>query len=119
MLRPDSVQGSEAWHRLMQREDSVVSDNLYGQFKSQWACPLCRKASVVFDPFSLATLEIPDIHLRRMSVLLFRHVDDTSLASAQDAVPRLVTVKVCDDSPASALPLHAPRPTYTLRPLVG
>lgn len=100
--RPDSIQGPEAWQRLKQREDSVLYDTLYGQFKSQLMCGVCRKVSTVFDPFGMVTLEIPDVSQRRMHILLFPNPptpaanDKAAAASGNgaDTKPKLLTLKV-------------------------
>ena len=42
----------ESWKRFLSRENSVVVDNFYGQFKSKLTCPECLKVSITFDAFS-------------------------------------------------------------------
>lgn len=42
----------ESWQRFVSRENSVVVDNFYGQFKSKLTCPECHKVSITFEPFS-------------------------------------------------------------------
>lgn len=41
--RPDPVVAAEAWNRYLKRDNSVVVDNLAGQFKSKLVCPQCSK----------------------------------------------------------------------------
>jgi ubiquitin C-terminal hydrolase len=41
------------------REKSIITDLMFGQYKSKITCPTCGKVSVTFDPFSVCTLPIP------------------------------------------------------------
>jgi ubiquitin C-terminal hydrolase len=52
---------SESWLRHLVRNDSMINDLFYGQFKSKLTCPdpNCKKVSITFDPFSLISLPIP------------------------------------------------------------
>jgi ubiquitin C-terminal hydrolase len=43
---------NESWKRFLSRENSVIVDNFYGQFKSKLTCPECHKVSITFEPFS-------------------------------------------------------------------
>jgi ubiquitin C-terminal hydrolase len=43
---------SESWERFLSRENSVVVDNFYGQFKSKLTCPECQKVSITFEAFN-------------------------------------------------------------------
>lgn len=54
-----SVAGARAWDAHCRRNDSVVLDTFYGQFKSTCVCPQCQRVSVSFDAFNHVSLEIP------------------------------------------------------------
>jgi len=54
-----AVAGARAWIAHCKRNDSIVLDTLYGQFKSTCVCPSCEKVSVSFDAFNHVSLEIP------------------------------------------------------------
>uniref|UniRef100_A0A6S8PAR9 ubiquitinyl hydrolase 1 n=1 Tax=Amphora coffeiformis TaxID=265554 RepID=A0A6S8PAR9_9STRA len=54
-----NVAGAMAWEAHMRRNDSLVLDTFYGQFKSTCVCPNCNKVSVSFDAFNHVSLEIP------------------------------------------------------------
>ena len=54
----DSSVAAEAWDNFKKRNDSIVSDHIYGQHKSTLTCPKCNRVSVTFDPFNLVTLPI-------------------------------------------------------------
>jgi ubiquitin C-terminal hydrolase len=43
---------NESWKRFLTRENSVVVDNFYGQFKSKLTCPECNKVSITFEAFN-------------------------------------------------------------------
>jgi ubiquitin carboxyl-terminal hydrolase 4/11/15 len=54
----DREVAAAAWHRHTARNCSFIVDHIHGQYRSQLTCPLCRKTSVVFDPFMSITLPI-------------------------------------------------------------
>ena len=47
------------WADYKARNDSVVTDLFAGMYKSQVTCPVCDKVSIIFDPFSNLTLQLP------------------------------------------------------------
>jgi len=47
------------WNDYKARNDSVVTDLFAGMYKSTVTCPVCDKVSIVFDPFSNVTLQLP------------------------------------------------------------
>ena len=47
------------WNDYKARNDSVVIDLFAGMYKSTLTCPVCSKVSIVFDPFSNLTLQLP------------------------------------------------------------
>ncbi|CAB9499136.1 Putative ubiquitin carboxyl-terminal hydrolase 11 [Seminavis robusta] len=53
------VAASQAWECHQRRNDSLVMDTFYGQFKSTCVCPSCNRVSVSFDAFNHVSLEIP------------------------------------------------------------
>jgi ubiquitin C-terminal hydrolase len=53
------VAGARAWDAHRRRNDSLVMDTFYGQFKSTCVCPRCNRVSVSFDAFNHVSLEIP------------------------------------------------------------
>mmetsp|Transcript_7503 Transcript_7503/g.21917 ORF Transcript_7503/g.21917 Transcript_7503/m.21917 type:complete len:1185 (+) Transcript_7503:311-3865(+) len=54
-----AVAGAEAWNAHQRRNDSLVMDTIYGQFKSTCICPRCKRVSVSFDAFNHISLELP------------------------------------------------------------
>jgi len=59
------VAGAEAWECHLKRNDSLVMDTFYGQFKSTCICPNpgCGRVSVSFDAFNHVSLEIPQLQI--------------------------------------------------------
>ncbi|KAK5078953.1 hypothetical protein LTR64_002627 [Lithohypha guttulata] len=47
------------WNDYKARNDSVIVDLFAGMYKSTLTCPTCDKVSIVFDPFSSLTLQLP------------------------------------------------------------
>jgi len=56
-----NVAGAEAWDAHCRRNQSIVMDTFYGQFKSTCICPKCKQISVSFDAFNHMSLEIPQL----------------------------------------------------------
>jgi ubiquitin carboxyl-terminal hydrolase 4/11/15 len=54
-----AIAGAKAWEAHRKRNDSVVLDTFYGQFKSTCVCPNCQRVSVSFDVYNHISLEIP------------------------------------------------------------
>ncbi|EEP81374.1 hypothetical protein UREG_06239 [Uncinocarpus reesii 1704] len=47
------------WEIYKARNDSVITDLFAGMYKSTLVCPVCDKVSIIFDPFSNLTLQLP------------------------------------------------------------
>ncbi|EAS34459.3 ubiquitin C-terminal hydrolase [Coccidioides immitis RS] len=47
------------WEIYKARNDSVITDLFAGMYKSTVVCPACDKVSIIFDPFSNLTLQLP------------------------------------------------------------
>lgn len=41
----DTKIADESWKRFLSRDDSIVVDNFFGQFKSKLTCPVCNKVN--------------------------------------------------------------------------
>jgi ubiquitin C-terminal hydrolase len=57
--RTESDIANEYWNVHIKRNSSIVVDLFQGQYKSQIACPDCKKGSMKFEAFMMLTLEIP------------------------------------------------------------
>jgi ubiquitin carboxyl-terminal hydrolase 4/11 len=49
----------KSWEIYKARNDSVISDLFAGMYKSTVICPVCNKVSIIFDPFTNLTLQLP------------------------------------------------------------
>jgi ubiquitin carboxyl-terminal hydrolase 4/11 len=49
----------KSWDIYKARNDSVISDLFAGMYKSTVICPVCDKVSIIFDPFTNLTLQLP------------------------------------------------------------
>ena len=47
------------WEKNLLRENSIIVDLFYGQFKSTITCGKCKRVSVSFDPYMFLSLPIP------------------------------------------------------------
>ncbi|OMJ71190.1 hypothetical protein SteCoe_30655 [Stentor coeruleus] len=57
------------WDSHKLRNDSIISDLMHGQYRSEVECPTCKKISVTFDPFLMLTLPIPEKSLKMIEVI--------------------------------------------------
>ena len=68
------IAGARAWDTHRKRNNSLVQDCFYGQFKSTCVCPKCEQVSVSFDAFNHVSLELPqenNVRLSMYSLLFF------------------------------------------------
>lgn len=56
---PDEDLADDTWHKFRMRNDSIIVDLFYGQYKSRVACPVCPKVSITFDPFLSLPVPLP------------------------------------------------------------
>lgn len=54
----DYAAALKSWEVHLKRNQSMIVDLLYGQFKSQITCPTCARVSITFDPFNTVSLPI-------------------------------------------------------------
>ena len=59
-IKEDSVKSREQWNGFLKRNQSILVDLLYGQFKSTLYCPdiNCKNISTTFDPFVSISLPL-------------------------------------------------------------
>ncbi|CAF0738125.1 unnamed protein product [Brachionus calyciflorus] len=67
---------AKSWDRFLSRENSIIVDNFYGQFKSTLTCPECNRVSITFEPFSnlLVPLAKPKIPIDFL-ISIEQHLD--------------------------------------------
>lgn len=56
---PEAEAAKDAWNRHLYRNESVITDLFYGQYKSTVSCSKCPRVSVTFDPMLAMLLPIP------------------------------------------------------------
>ncbi|KAG2299984.1 hypothetical protein Bca52824_036456 [Brassica carinata] len=66
--RPDEEVADEYWRNHVARNDSIIVDVCQGQYKSTLVCPICKKVSVMFDPFMYLSLPLPCTSMRTMDL---------------------------------------------------
>ncbi|MCQ2816988.1 MAG: hypothetical protein MJ252_06960 [archaeon] len=59
---PDEIKSKRQWRDFLRRNQSIIVDLFYGQFKSSLMCPdpNCKNISITFDPFLSVSLPIPE-----------------------------------------------------------
>ncbi|KRX09120.1 hypothetical protein PPERSA_08836 [Pseudocohnilembus persalinus] len=55
----DDAGPQEYWENFAQRNNSIISQNFNGQFKSQLTCPDCNRLSITYDPYYMVSLPVP------------------------------------------------------------
>lgn len=53
----DSAAAERWWNSFNTRENSIITDLFYGQFKTQMRCPSCKKTQITYEPYM--TLGLP------------------------------------------------------------
>lgn len=61
----------KCWEIYKARNDSVITDLFAGMYKSTVVCPVCDKVSIIFDPFSNLTLQLPIENLWSKEIFFF------------------------------------------------
>ncbi|KAG2240847.1 hypothetical protein Bca52824_097044 [Brassica carinata] len=84
--RPDEEVADEYWRNHVARNDSIIVDVCQGQYKSTLVCPICKKVSVMFDPFMYLSLPLPCTSMRTM--------DLTVMSADRGSLPVSLTVNV-------------------------
>lgn len=57
--KDDQEASNEYWSKHLLRNESVISDLFYGQYKSKLCCSECQSISISFDVFSTLSMPIP------------------------------------------------------------
>ncbi|XP_052208779.1 ubiquitin carboxyl-terminal hydrolase 8 isoform X2 [Diospyros lotus] len=66
--RSDEEVADEYWQNHLARNDSIIVDVCQGQYRSTLVCPVCRKVSIMFDPFMYLSLPLPSTTMRTMTL---------------------------------------------------
>ena len=66
--KTDEDASSEAWNKHLYRNESIICDMFHGQYKSTLICSCCKRISITFDPFLMATLPIPNVKFVTLSM---------------------------------------------------
>ena len=64
----------EVWEVFLKRNQSIIVDLFYGQFKSIVECPnpSCKNLSITFDPFSNVTLPLKDNSKKTLELIYLK-----------------------------------------------
>ena len=74
--RPDHVVAAEAWDLFLKRNQSIIVDLMYGQYKSIVDCPKCEYESIQFDPFLVCSLPLVNNNKKDFTLTFVRkHVE--------------------------------------------
>ena len=95
----DEEASARFWKCHKQREDSIIVDLFYGQYKSTITCPYCSNKHITYDPFSSIGLSIPD----KFGLLQMKYIE-----MVKDEIPIITeyTTSVFPNTVAKALKDH-------------
>ena len=54
------------------RNQSIIVDLCYGQYKSVLNCPQCKNESVQFDPFLMCSMPLVNNNRKKMEIVFLR-----------------------------------------------
>lgn len=63
----DEEIANQSWELFKSKNDSIMIDNFYGQFRSSLTCPNCNAVTTVFDPYNIISLPM-STHNRGLKV---------------------------------------------------
>jgi len=81
------------WDWFKKRNQSIIVDLMYGQYKSTLQCPECERISITYDPYLTFSLSIPNYDVKLVSVLLMKLGD---LTPVKYTFKMNASFKVCD-----------------------
>uniref|UniRef100_A0A1S4DI76 ubiquitinyl hydrolase 1 n=1 Tax=Nicotiana tabacum TaxID=4097 RepID=A0A1S4DI76_TOBAC len=86
--RPDEEIADEYWNNHLARNDSIIVDVCQGQYRSTLVCPVCKKVSIMFDPFMYLSLPLPSTSMRSMTVTVIKNGSDIQISAFTITVPK-------------------------------
>ncbi|OIT05101.1 PREDICTED: ubiquitin carboxyl-terminal hydrolase 8 [Nicotiana attenuata] len=86
--RPDEEIADEYWNNHLARNDSIIVDVCQGQYRSTLVCPVCKKVSIMFDPFMYLSLPLPSTSMRSMTVTVIKNGSDIQISDFTITVPK-------------------------------
>jgi len=69
----DEEASAISWSKHIYRNESIVCDLFHGQYKSTLICALCKRISITFDPFLMATVPIPEIKIATLKLYYIKY----------------------------------------------
>ncbi|KAJ8559702.1 hypothetical protein K7X08_003760 [Anisodus acutangulus] len=86
--RPDEEIADEYWDYHLARNDSIIVDVCQGQYRSTLVCSVCKKVSIMFDPFMYLSLPLPSTSTRSMTLTVMKSGSDIQISSFTITVPK-------------------------------
>jgi hypothetical protein len=71
----DEEIANESWKRFLSRDDSLIVDSFFGQYKSKLTCPECHKISIIFEPFNSILVPLPGSRQKLECIVVLRSSD--------------------------------------------
>ncbi|KAJ3089286.1 Ubiquitin carboxyl-terminal hydrolase 15, partial [Quaeritorhiza haematococci] len=89
----DEVIAKDFWDAHVKRNDSIIVDEFYGQYKSKITCKDCGKTSIKFDPYMNLTVELPNLPMDVQLVVVYSNLRKEQCRFNFMPTTPLITVK--------------------------
>jgi ubiquitin carboxyl-terminal hydrolase 4/11/15 len=104
----------DSWYCHLARNQSVIVDLMYGQYKSVLKCPKCTKYSVTFDPFLAVTLPICPIKQRLIVFFYVPYDTGKKVQKHSMVIPKGVSVDYVREKVAEELGVPKDGSTFVM-----
>lgn len=82
---PDEVKSKIEWNNYLRRNQSILVDLFYGQFKSTVTCSECKKSCIDFNIFSSLSVNLKNINKKVNSEEISNKIDKLNLNSRENS----------------------------------
>ena len=82
---PDEIKSKIEWNNYLRRNQSILVDLFYGQFKSTVTCSECKKSCIDFNIFSSLSVNLKNINKKANSEEISNKIDKLNINSKQNS----------------------------------
>ena len=82
---PDEVKSKIEWNNYLRRNQSILVDLFYGQFKSTVTCSECKKSCIDFNIFSSLSVNLKNINKKTNSEEISNKIDKLNINSRESS----------------------------------
>ena len=82
---PDEVKSKIEWNNFLRRNQSILVDLFYGQFKSTVTCSECKKSCIDFNTFSSLSVNLKNISKKANSEEISNKIEKLNINSRESS----------------------------------